>query len=235
MPVPFLSSYWSLSDQMWFFIFTFLVASGCEGPTSHLEKTLQALKLHEAVIQQLVKSTFQVADQECHRLVGWTPDSVWKCSVSLSVLYRKGQQLFVIIRHCPSASLWSSVESGTAQLLPAGRTPCAVGWAALSALSDSSPELYCQVIPWCPSLVIMLTQPQDVFTSRSAVVARWYFPSAAKPLAWCMLAVASFPSLLFLSLRISAHHLLRNEHRAYKLDDGNYLQNQIWMLQPKQT
>lgn len=55
---------------MWFFIFTFLVASGCEGPTSHLEKTLQALKLHEAVIQQLVKSTFQVADQECHRLVG---------------------------------------------------------------------------------------------------------------------------------------------------------------------
>lgn len=93
-------------------------------------KDRQALKLHKVVIQRCTwKSSFQVADQECHNLVGWAPDSLWKCSVRLSMLYKKGQQLFVIIRHCPSVSLWSSVESGTTQLLPAGRTPCAVGWA----------------------------------------------------------------------------------------------------------
>lgn len=130
--------------------------------------------------------------------------------------------IFCWIRYCPAPPSWEN-------------TLCSGVSTKLSALSDSPPDLYCQVIPWCPRLLIMLTQPQDVFARRSAVVTHWCFPSTAKPLAWCMLAVASFPSLLFLSLRISAHQLLRNEHRAYKLDDGNYLQNQIWMLQPKQT
>lgn len=51
-------------------IFILLVASGCESPASHLEKTLQALKLHKVVIQQCIKPSFQDADQECHSLVG---------------------------------------------------------------------------------------------------------------------------------------------------------------------
>lgn len=49
-------------------IFILPVASGCESPASHLEKTLQALKLHRVVIQQCIKSCFHVGDQECHSL-----------------------------------------------------------------------------------------------------------------------------------------------------------------------
>lgn len=146
VPVPFLSSCWSPSDQMRFLIFIFPVASGCESPAFHL-KTLQAQKLLKAVIQWCIKSSCQVVDQECQSLVGWTPNWVWKCSVRLSKLYKKGQQLFVIIRHCPSASLWSSVESGTGQFLPFGRKPCAVEWA--------------------PNWVLRLIHPQ-------ICIARWY-------------------------------------------------------------
>lgn len=61
-------------------------------------------------------------------------------------------------------------------------------------------------------LPIQLAQGVD----RSAVFMQWCSPSAAKPLACCILAVASF-SHAPLPLRISAHRLLVCEHRAYKL------------------
>lgn len=122
--------------------------------------------------------------------------------------------IFCWIRYCPTPPSWEN-------------TLCSRVSTKLSTVSNSPPNLNCQVIPWCPSLLIMLTKPQDVFTSWCAWVTQRCFPSAAKPLVWCMYGVACFLSLLFPPLRMSAHQLLRNEHRAYKLDGGNYLQNQF--------
>lgn len=148
---------------------------------------------------------------------------------------QKGSAVVCRYRHYQTLSICLTLIF-YAPSLPAGRTPCAVRWAPNWVLCLIHHQIW--IIRWYmmpESRDNALTKPQDVFPSWCSVVTQRCFKSAAKPLVWCMYAVACFPSLLFLPLRMSAHQLLRNEHRAYKLDGGNYLQNQIWMLQPKQT